>query len=51
VYFYDDNFIISNASNGKLFYNNNANFKLHGIANGNVQAFATANNIPFEVIT
>ena len=50
VYFYDDNFIISNAGNGKLFYNNNANFKLHGIANGNVQAFATANDIPFEVI-
>lgn len=51
VYFHDDNFTVSNASYGKLFYNNNANFKLHGIANGNVQAFATANNIPFEVIT
>jgi len=51
VYFYDDNFTVTNTSYGKLFENNNANFKIHGVANGNVQAFATANNIPFEVIT
>jgi hypothetical protein len=51
VYFYDDNFTVTNTSYGKLFENNNANFKIHGVANGNVQAFAESQNIPFEVIT
>ena len=50
VYFHDDNFTVTNASNGVLFQSNNANFKLHGIANGNVQAYADANSIPFEAI-
>jgi hypothetical protein len=50
VYFHDDNFTVTNASNGALFKSNNANFKLHGIANGNVQAYADANSIPFEAI-
>lgn len=50
VYFHDDNFTVSNANYGKLFCDNSYNFKIHGIANGNVQTFATANNIPFEVI-
>lgn len=49
VYFYNDDFSVSNSE--CIFANNNANFKLHGIANGNVQAYATANNIPFEVIS
>lgn len=51
VYFHDDNFIVNNENRGNLFVNNNSNLKIHGIANGNVQAFAIAHNIPFEVIT
>ena len=51
VYFYDDNFIVTNAtSSSRVFSGNNANLKIHGIANGNVQAYCTAHSIPFEVI-
>ena len=52
VYFYNDNFTVTNtASNTHIFENNNANLKVHGIANGNVQAYCTAHSIPFEVIS
>lgn len=51
IYFYDDDFLISNDSNAAIFLGNNSNFKLHGIADGNVQAYAVAHNIAFEVIT
>lgn len=51
VYFYNDNVTITNDSNANIFTGNNANFKLHGVADGNVQAYATAHNIPFEVIS
>ena len=51
VYFHDDTFSITNIdSQSSIFSGNNANFKIHGIADGNVQAFCTANSIPFEVI-
>ena len=51
VYFYDDNFTVINAtSSSRVFSGNNANLKIHGIANGNVQAYCTAHSIPFEVI-
>lgn len=50
IYFYNDNFSIINYSSATIFQNVPEGFTIHGIANGNVQAFATANNIPFEVI-
>lgn len=52
LYFYDDdNFSITSSGNRAfLFTNNNANFKIHGIAGGNVEAYCTAHSIPFEVI-
>lgn len=50
VYFYDDTFSVANDSSATILQNNNANLTLHGIDGGNVQAYATAHSIPFEVI-
>lgn len=51
LYFYNDDFSIISSGNGAyLFTGNNANFKIHGIAGGNVEAYCIANSIPFEVI-
>lgn len=51
VYFYNDNFSIVGSGNNRIFDTlASADFKVHGRANGNVQAYCTANNIPFEVI-
>ena len=51
LYFYNDDFsITSSGTNLAIFTGNNANFKIHGISGGNVEAYCTANSIPFEVI-
>lgn len=51
LYFHNDDFsITSSGANVSIFASNNANFKIHGISGGNVEAYCTANSIPFEVI-
>ena len=48
VYFYDDDVTFGN---GSFFQGNNANFTIHGVADGNVEAYCQSHNITFEVIT
>ena len=51
LYFHNDDFsITSSGTNVSVLTGNNANFKIHGISGGNVEAYCTANSIPFEVI-
>ena len=52
IYFYSDNLTVTGAdpADQKMLTSNNANLKIHGIANGNVQAFAEAYSIPFVAI-
>ena len=52
VYFYTDNLTHTTPEyTGNLFANNNADFKIHGIANGTVQTFAETLGIPFVALT
>ena len=52
LYLYSDDFTITDSTYiNKLFIGNNANFKIHGIANGTVQALAQTLGITFVPLT